>query len=343
MATKRNTVISGFTNANKEAAYRYSAIADDQEAALPRLLRPDEVAGEYDAGRLLTTTLGGARRMLTKKDLAVFKRNAEALGKRFRGGITAKGIIDLSLPADRQRSNTQIHVALPRQMQDGNVHFVTNAGPGSKVTRHHVLVHFMNYDSAVAAPSSPAEAVKMLTNGPLKCSCDCEHWRYRYSYVATIGKFNAAIPQLGYPKLTNPMLVGAACKHVLRVMQQVNSPLVRQYLQKMIEAGRKKGASKLLSVTKKDAEKLAEQQKRQVSWKRNSVESVAEKRLRLAQQRAAKEAASKANARVAKLKSSPEKLAKERAKFEQTARRLAAMGGISQSMLADLLSKVKGK
>lgn len=333
-------IIKDFTGAANEASARYNESAA-QQAGARNLLRPDEVAGGYDAGRLLTTTLGGVLRPLTREDLATFKRNAEMLGKAFKGGITAKGVIDHSTRIDRERSNAQIRVALPRQFGDGKMHFVTNAGPESKVTRHHVLVDFLNYSAAVASPSKSTDMAKSVTGGAIKFSCDCEHHKYVFSYIATIGKFNAGMPQLGFPKLKNPHLVGVGCKHVLRVMQQLSTPLVRTHVAKMIDVGRRGDAAKVTAVTKKDAALLAKQQAKQADWKRTTVESVGEKRLRLAQQRRVKEIVAKANSAL--VKPTPAKMANAKRKFEAQARMLAAMGGISQKMLADMLRKLHGK
>jgi hypothetical protein len=333
-------IIKDFTGAANEASARYNENAK-QQANASRLLRPDEVAGDYDAGRLLSTTLGGVLRPITSEDLATFKRNAESLGKQFKGGITAKGIIENALRIDRERSNAQIRVALPRQFGDGKMHFVTNAGPDSDVTRHHVLVDFLDYQAAVSSPSKPTDLAKMVAAGKIRCSCDCGRWKFHYSYVATIGRFNAGVPQLGFPKIRNPTLVGVACKHVLRVMQALSTPLIRTNVAKMIEVGRREGAAKVTAVTKKDAALLAKQQAKQADWKRTTVESTSEKRLRLAQQRRVKEIVASANSSM--VKPTPAKMANAKRKFEQQARMLAAMGGISQKMLADMLAKLHGK
>lgn len=342
MALNAAKIVQGQRAANKEAAARYNERAESAERA--NLLRPDDVAGDYDANRLMTTTLGGQVRPITREDLQTFKRNAEMLGKAYKGGITAKQVIDRSLDIDRKRAQQEIHVALPTQYSNGKMHFTTNAGPKSDVTRHHVLIEFNNFSAAVASPSKSADLVKLVAGGPIKFGCDCGRHQFWYSYLATIGRFNASVPQLGFPKIRNPGLVGVACKHVLRVMQALGQPLVKQHVITMIEAGRKSAKPKVIAVKKKDAAELAKQQQATIGQKRNLIESTAEKRDRLAQQRAVKALADRRKeARKKVAKPSPEKLEAERKKFEQTARRLASMGGISPEMLADLLSKLKGK
>lgn len=342
MATLLERTTKNFNRANREAADRYNERADSAATAT-NLLRPGDVAGDYDAGRLLHTTLGGTLRALTRDDLLKFKASAESLGKAFKGGVTAKTLIDRALDIDRNRANAEIRVALPRQYADGKMHFVTNAGPNSKVTRHHVLVEFMNYASAVSSPIKTQEAARLLYTGQIRVACDCGRWQFWFSYLATIGRFNAGVPQQGFPKIKNPQLHGMACKHILRVAQQLSAPVVRQHIEKMIDSGRKADRSRVVSVSKRDAAAIAELQEKQAGFKRNTIESASEKRLRLSQQRAVKDMADKARQRTAKLKATPERMAQEKRKLEQSARKLASMGGITQRMLEQLLSKLRGK
>ena len=338
MPTKSDRVVVGARDASREVRQRFNEQAASLERA-QNLLAPNEVAGEYDAGRLLATTLGGQLRAITVDDLRTFKRNAEALGKRYSGGITAKGVIDLSAPADRERSNREIRVAVPTQRWGNNVHFQTNAGPHSNVTRHHVDVQFLNLDAAVASPSLPAELVRTVAAGKIKIQCDCDHWRYRLAYIATIGGYNAGTAQPNFPKITNPHLIGVACKHVLRVAQQLSSPMVRQYIEKLIASRRVEVKPKLVATSKKDAQAMADLQRKQAGQLRNTVESITEKRLRLAQQRRVREIADRQKLKVPK---NAAQLAQAKRKLELDVRRLASLGGITQKQLGEILAKLKG-
>lgn len=338
MPVKPDRVVLSARDASREVRQRFNEQAESLSRAR-NLLAPNEVAGEYDAGRLLQTTLGGELRAITADDLRTFKRNAEALGKRYSGGITAKGVIDLSAPADRERSNREIRVAVPTQRFGNKAHFTTNAGPNSDVTRHHVEVQFLNLDAAVASPSLPAELVRTVTGGKIKIQCDCDHWRYRLAYIATIGNYNAGMAQPNFPKITNPHLIGVACKHVLRVAQQLSTPLVRQYVEKMIATRRVEVKPKLVATSKKDAQAIAELQRKQAGQLRNTVESTLEKRTRLAQQRAVREIAERQKLKVPK---NAVQLAQAKRKLELDVRRLASLGGISQKQLGEILAKLKG-
>lgn len=270
----------GARGANREAQGRYlGELAQRQDAA--NILNPGEVSGDYDAGRLLATTLGGQLRALTQDDLKTFRDSVRKLGKKFKGGITARGVIDLSTKADRDRANDEIRTAIPMQSIAGRMHFVTNAGPNSDVTRHHVHIELLNYNAAVSSPAKMPDIVKMVTSGPLKFDCDCGKHGFWLRYIATVGNYNAGRPETGFPKIRNPRLIGVACKHVLRVMQQLNMPIIRMQVEKMIARGRASLDRKPLTISKKEAEELAKKQGAQGHWLRNQVETAGEKRDRL--------------------------------------------------------------
>lgn len=214
------------------------------------ILNPQDVRGDYDAARLLATTLGGKLRALTSDDLAAFRHNADLLGKRFRGGVTPRNIIDMSEATDRRRAREQITMAVPvsargvkdtsRKVDRLEVRFLTNASKDSKDSRHHVTVEFMGYPVAVAgAKVTAAKAALLMRKQSVRFDCDCGRHTFWYRYLATIGNYNAGRAENGYPKIRNPNLAGMACKHVLRVMSEIEaSGLVLGFLTRAIEKGR---------------------------------------------------------------------------------------------------------
>lgn len=330
--------LKDFRGAPREAKGRYlGELANRQRAA--RILTPDEVAGEYDAGRLLMTTLGGHLHALTPEDLRVFRQNVQLLGRRFRGGITPKSVIDLSLPEDRDRANAQIKMAVPVQSIGARVHFLTNAGPDSDVTRHHVHIELMHFSAAVSSPAKVADLVKQVVAGPLKFDCDCGRHTYWYRYIATVGRYNAGRDETGFPKIRNPQLRGVACKHVLRVMQQLSMPVVRDFVKRMIENSRSNLEQKPRVLTKKQAEEIAKQQQQTEHWKRNQIETTVERRQRLAQQRAVAAVVARQKA-AANTKVTSKSIATAKRQFAANAQKLAAMGVITQKQLQAMLGKL---
>lgn len=341
MATKSSPNVQAlgrFTSANKEARTNYHADTARRERA-SGILAPNEVSGEYDAGRLLSTTLGGVMRALTMDDLQQFRANVRTLGKKFKGGITAKSVIDMSLQADRDRANREITMAVPVQLYAGRVHFMTNAGPNSDVVRHHVHIELLNYSAAISSPAKPSELVKMMTTGPLKLDCDCGRHTFWYRFIATSGNFNAGRPENGFPKIRNPKLTGMACKHVLRVMQQLSSPSVRMKLEKMVESGRKGVTPTRTTISKAEARAMADQQAAQSGWKRNKVESSADRQLRLVKQRGIQAAVQLSVSKVKTI--APKQIDAAKRKFIAQAQKLAALGVLSAKQLQAVLAKMK--
>ena len=275
----------------------------EQRAQAKTILDPLDVAGEYDAARLLQTTLGGELRPITLDDLRQFAHNARKLGKRFKGGITAKGVIDASLQVDRDRANREIRTAVVVKAHAGNLHFITNAGPDSDVVRHHVNVEFPAFKAYAASPQKPPLLAKAMLAGPLRFECDCGRHRYWFRFLATKGGFNAGRAETGFPKIRNPKLVGVACKHALRAMLAVlNDANVRAQAAKMIAAAQKNDV-KAQTVTAAEARAAAEKQLAQAHHLKNRVETQQQKVDRIAKsptgraralQAAAREAAKRA-------------------------------------------------
>lgn len=234
----------------KDAAERKTA----EKSPSSIILGKGDVQGEYDTHRVLTTTLGGVRRVITANDLAAFRKNMRTVQSRLTGtGITSRQVLELAHDkplkgvdggSDLTRADQQIRVALPVSASVKpsspskvlDLRFITNAGPDSRVTRHNVLVRFLGFGEAAralqTAPTtsetkeraiSPKQAAQRLRAGYLAYECDCERHRFFFRFIATIGGFNAGRDEHGYPKVTNPGLKGVACKHVLRVMAEVNS------------------------------------------------------------------------------------------------------------------------
>lgn len=274
MAITDHRAVSKLRGSASEARERAGEDQRQRQAAT-HILKPSEVSGDYDAGRMLMTTLGGQVRPITSDDLAMFRHNARVAGQRFQGGITSRQVIDMSLAGDRDRARRQITMAVAtaargvrgrnRQVSALEVRFVTNAGPDSDVNRHHVTVEFTGYQTAIASGAeSPKRAAARLRKEGVRFDCDCGRHRYWFRYIATLGRYNAGRPETGFPKIRNPKLNGIACKHVLRVMSEIEGgSAVQAFLTRAIEKGRQnEDGSGHIRQQQKEAERLAEKQAR---------------------------------------------------------------------------------
>lgn len=290
------------TSAAKEA--REAADMDlARRQAARTILNPNEVSGEYDAGRALATSLGGQQRPITLDDLRAFQENVKNLKKtkQFKQGITAQGVIDLALDADKERANSEIRMAIPARYRGAVFHFITNAGPGSEKTRHHVDVEFLDFQSQVAASSlDPKKIGKAVAKGRLSFNCDCERHTFWFRYIATIGHFNYGRAETGYPKIRNPRLQGVACKHVLRTMHVIlKDAAVHTKIAGQVIAARQVLDARQLKTQREKAADVrahadAQQGKRRASTNiKTSVQKSAEAAKRKARSDMAKKAADK--------------------------------------------------
>lgn len=253
--------IVGATTARREQASRFKA-DNERRSSSVTLLNPDEVAGDIDGSRLmsLTTTLHGMAQQLTLEDLRQFQANIRNLKKRFTGGVSARAMLDRSLKIDRDRANAQIHTAVPMSASGGVIQFITNAGPDSKVTRHHVQVELLNYSAIAASPKPAVKLAKELLEGAARWNCSCERFRYYYRFVLTTLKSNYNVAETAFPKIRNPELRGTCCKHIARVAHNMlQGGTVRAYAQKMIERGRSDMTAKRVDESKDEIKRMAAQ------------------------------------------------------------------------------------
>jgi hypothetical protein len=261
--------LGSLTGSAKESDSRFKAdAAQRREAAkVPGsiiLSQNDILTGRWDAGKVLLTTIGGELRHITQDDLKTFRYNINAVKSRFVSGLSAKQIIDLSLTQDRNKAKEDIKHATPVSFNNGEVKFLTNAGGTTKgVTRHHVVVHFLGYGVEAASGSLDAKkSAARMKKGKLKFDCDCGRHRYWFRYIATIGGYNAGRAETGFPKIRNPKLFGVACKHVLRVMAEIErGGMVLSFLARaMAKAKAHDEAKASIKQSQKDAENLIKSQ-----------------------------------------------------------------------------------
>lgn len=235
---KSYRTIGKLKGAASEAAAREKAHTDKRrdaaKAPASRILLPQEIhVGQWDAQKVIETTLGGSewaqKRLLTPADLDIIKQNIDALKERYKGGITPRQIIDMSYPSRVERARKEILQAVPWKADTTKrgtavFKFVTNAGPDCRHSpkRHHVTVELLSFPAAVAAAQKTAgQMAQWLRKQPLLFDCDCEDHNFRFRYISTVGRFNYGRNETGYPKIRNPGLTGIACKHVIRVAQEI--------------------------------------------------------------------------------------------------------------------------
>lgn len=250
-----------------------------EKAAKPVFLRPNDLSGDYDFNRALMTTLGGKARVITDDDLKAFARNIDVVKARYSQGITPQQIIDWSLPEDRERANKEIPLCAPFSRKEGVQRFMTNASKGSPVVNHYVTVEFLNFNDLVTQPRKVGLKLsrEQLSKGSVKFDCDCGRHTFWFRYLATIGKYAHGRQENGFPKIRNPQLQGVACKHVLRVMQFITSPLGVQFIQNQVNKDRQAQLGQTIKQSNAQLKQQLEQQAKTAHHQRNKVQTTEER------------------------------------------------------------------
>lgn len=199
---------------------------------LEKLVAAAKNKAGISANELLEFTLGDTKRnrelkkTLDAATLNAYLANVKAASNKFLGGITPQEVINHSRIEDIKRANTQIFLASVFKRRGNVIHFVTNAGIGSKDTHHYVTVQLLDYPQLLLGRTKAPTVLdvrKAVTEGKIRFDCDCGRHRYWYRYIATIGKYNYGVDESRYPSTRNPNVSGVACKHALRVMKHVTS------------------------------------------------------------------------------------------------------------------------
>ncbi|MGL5226050.1 MAG: hypothetical protein ACRC8Q_12130 [Aeromonas sp.] len=94
---------------------------------------------------------------------------------------------------------------------------------------HKVEIRLEEWDDKMAAADGTDRgyslAAKKSCAGRLSIDCTCGDHQYRYRYMATLGNYGLPPPkEFAFPKVTNPLLKGLACKHVLLAATMLQSP-----------------------------------------------------------------------------------------------------------------------
>jgi hypothetical protein len=245
------------------------------------ILEPEHLAGtNVAAAHVLQTTLDGERRPITQKDLATFRASVAQLGNKLRGGITIEEAINLSRPIDVKRAREEIRYAAPTLVSNGEVRFLTDSGPNSRVSRHHTAIAFVEWSAAIARPATPLQAAAWLCReGRLMVSCECEaftFWGFRY--IATLGGFVLGRRETGFPKIRQPTLSGCLCKHLLRTVAVLQAdPIVHRRIAQAIDLERKRlerpaGAQPVaVRITQAEADRITAGPVRRIAIRQGNV------------------------------------------------------------------------
>lgn len=191
----------------------------------------------------------------TQEDLARFARMRKSFKKRAGGhtGVTylevaarsAKTRIDRA--SNRSNDRRGISKAALVALRVNVATIRVKASAASVHQEHRVRLRLEEWDDFMAeaegTPRSYELAAKRACAGRMSIACDCGDHQYRYRYMATLGNYCLAPPkELAFPKVTNPELTGLACKHVIKAMTMMQSPVWQKSLgRQMADQARRSG------------------------------------------------------------------------------------------------------
>jgi hypothetical protein len=173
----------------------------------------------------------------TSEDLMAFDKRGKAVRKKFsasKRGVQIDQLMSASRGADIRRANTEIRSSTMYRIfnsKDGVVlHFRVTASPDSKDQFHQVRVRLEEWTDWLTSTLPFKQAAEKILSGRISFDCDCGRHQYWYRYLATIGGFAVAPTEHAYPKIRNPKLTGACCKHTLKTLATIKGPAVRRII-----------------------------------------------------------------------------------------------------------------
>lgn len=137
---------------------------------------------------------------------------------------------------DLKRAKKEIASAVLYRTSGHDFSFRTNAGPDSNHTNHQVRIRLEEWRQyLVSSEANYVLAVKRACEGRLSFDCDCGRHQYWFRYIATIGNYALKPYEEAFPKIRNPGLGGACCKHVIKVLYALRSPVTHTFMAREME------------------------------------------------------------------------------------------------------------
>jgi len=241
----------------------YEARKEGQRTLTPQMfkklesgrLKPKEIA------KLLGKGPDGTQ--FTLEDLRKFNEAKVKKQKEFNPSVSGSPVAQLlgaSWTKDLERARKGIKTATLYRVSGDLLHFRTSSEtkPG---TYHQVRVRLEEWKENLTGGKDCISSVRRAATGRISLDCDCGRYQYWFRYMATIGGYALTPFEYAFPKIRNPGLGGALCKHSIRVLLQLQAPLTHNFLAKEMQrqseaVGFGGDKSKTKFLTKAEMEKL---------------------------------------------------------------------------------------
>lgn len=158
------------------------------------------------------------------------------------GGLNSRGVpvrqlLAMSTKEDIERANSGIKYSRLYQMRANLLKFmVPSSGEGGRSGFYQVRIRLEGWEAAIVSGKRWDRAAQDATMGNVSIDCQCGRHQYWYRYLAGVGGFAVTPPsEKDFPKIRNPDLKGAACKHVIKTLQTMQNPTVRKVISEELE------------------------------------------------------------------------------------------------------------
>lgn len=185
----------------------------------------------------------GATKEYTLDDLNKMAAKLKTATKEFHGrqtGVLVADLLKKTRTEDKQAARNVAAATLYKL--EGNTLFfqVTASGDTPNAPSHYrVKVRLEEWDYQVnkhKGDNYQKSAIK-ATHGRVSFDCTCGRHQYWYRYLAGIGGFAVEPPkETVFPKIKNPKLRGACCKHVVKALLALQTLVVQNRIAKFMEA-----------------------------------------------------------------------------------------------------------
>lgn len=189
----------------------------------------------------------GEKREYSLQDLDKMAKRISSAGKEFHGrqkGVLVAELMKKTRSEDKQSARS-VAAAVPYKFADNMLFFqVTASGETPKAPSHYrVRVRLEEWDYQVnkhKGNNYMKSAIK-ATHGRISFDCACGRHQFYYRYLAHIGGFAVEPPiENVFPKIKNPKLRGACCKHVVKVILALQTAPIQGRIARAMEDNAKK-------------------------------------------------------------------------------------------------------
>ncbi|MCX5829304.1 MAG: hypothetical protein NTV58_15080 [Deltaproteobacteria bacterium] len=235
-------------SAIKEIARVFTAIAkkkasDRREAErtlTPKFLKKLEKLSPEDLAQLGNKFKKDGGGGFTAEDLRNFddaRKRATQEYSAGTAGVPLYKLLSASTAVDKARASKLTNAVMHR-IRVNELFFQVTAGKewGCKAGGYHqVRIRLEEWTSHLTSAKSYPAAVKKAAEGRLSFDCNCERHQFWYRYLATIGGYALSPKETSFPKIRNPGLDGCCCKHAIKALYALRSPMIQRMLVREME------------------------------------------------------------------------------------------------------------